>query len=93
MIMARRLFKRVACAVALAMLIPMGVKAGHAHVGKRADALDVSAWSQSVWISAANAPVDTGVIRGGNCRAADGASIFLSTLKNEKKVASVKWMT
>ena len=68
---------------------------GNAPVGQLTDPLDASAWDSSVWISAANAPVVTGFIgRDGNDeRAADGASWFVSTVKNEKKVASAKWMT
>ena len=50
-------------------------------------------WSSSVWISAANAPVVTGRIEGKNERAADGASWFLTTVKNEKRVAKARWMT
>ena len=58
------------------------------------DALDTSAWEVSTWISAANAPVVTGRINDHeNGRAADGASWFVSTVKNEQKVISAKWMT
>ena len=64
------------------------------NVGKRISALDNSMWNQSIWISAADAPVVTGRIDdNNNCRAADGASFFVTTLKNDKKVTSVKWMT
>ena len=63
-----------------------------ASAGKRADAVDDTAWNQSVWISVANAPVVTGRIHDGT-RAADGANWFVSTLTNEKKVVSAKWMT
>ena len=35
----------------------------------------------------------TGAIRGKNFRAADGASWFVTTLKNDRKVVSAKWMT
>ena len=60
----------------------------------RADALDASAWEVSTWISATNAPVVTGRINDHeNGRAADGASWFVSTVKNEQKVKSAKWMT
>lgn len=59
-------------------------------VGKRTDALDASAWNESKWISAADAPVVKGHNNG---RAADGASWFVSTVKNEQKVTSAKWMT
>jgi len=54
--------------------------------------LDNSAWETSCWISAADAPVVTGRIVDGS-RAADGASWFLSTIQNEMKVVSAKWMT
>lgn len=60
--------------------------------GQRADALDDSAWESSEWISVVDAPVVTGRIDEGS-RAADGASWFLSTIRNDKKVSSAKWMT
>ncbi len=57
--------------------------------GERADALDASAWNESSWISVA-APL---VFPEENeDKAADGASWFMSTLKNEGKVVSAKWM-
>ena len=62
-------------------------------VGSRTEALDASAWNESTWISAADAPVVTGSIGGKNERAADGASWFLSTTRNEKKVKQAVWMT
>ena len=56
--------------------------------------LDNSAWEVSEWISAADAPVVEGAVRSKeNCRAADGASWFVGTFGNEKKVVSAKWMT
>ncbi|MBQ6286883.1 MAG: family 78 glycoside hydrolase catalytic domain [Bacteroidales bacterium] len=61
--------------------------------GVLTDALDNSEWNESVWISAANAPVVTGRVGGGNLRAADGASWFVSYVKNDQSVASAKWMT
>ena len=57
------------------------------------EALDHSAWDASEWISAANAPVMTDTVWGVHERAADGASWFVSTLKNEKKVKAAHWMT
>lgn len=63
------------------------------EAGKRIDALDNSLWKHSEWISATNAPVVTGAITGANERAADGASWFVSTIKNNKKVTSAHWMT
>lgn len=63
------------------------------EVVTRTDALDATLWNTSEWISAANAPVVTGAVTGSNERAADGASWFLTTLTNAKKVVSAKWMT
>jgi len=63
-----------------------------AQVGQRTDALDDAAWNESAWISVVDAPVVTDVIYDG-ARAADGASWFVSTLKNDQKVTSAKWMT
>jgi len=61
---------------------------------KRVEALDASAWNVSKWISVADAPVVTGRINDHeNGRAADGANWFVSTVKNEQKVVSAKWMT
>ncbi len=59
-------------------------------VGVKTDALDAAAWEASQWISAADAPVITE--RNADL-AADGASWFVGTFTNAKKVASVRWMT
>ncbi|MBR1788176.1 MAG: family 78 glycoside hydrolase catalytic domain [Bacteroidaceae bacterium] len=62
--------------------------------GKPATTLDTAAWATSRWISAADAPVVKG--RVGNqpdSRAADGASWFVSTLKNEARIVQARWMT
>ena len=66
-----------------------------AVVGTRTDALDDSAWDSSLWISAADAPVITGLVNGreGHRRCADGASWFLGTVTNGGKVVSAKWMS
>lgn len=58
----------------------------------RTEALDASSWDASAWISAADAAVVEGTITG-ETRAADGASWFVSTVRNKKDVASAKWMT
>lgn len=58
----------------------------------RTEALDASSWDASAWISAADAAVVDGPITG-DARAADGASWFVSTVRNKKDVASAKWMT
>ena len=62
--------------------------------GKLIEPLDDSAWECSEWLAAADAPVIEGKVGDKvNCRAADGASWFLASVVNEKKVRSVKWMT
>ncbi len=77
-------------ALALALA---GCSTGKSNCGSLTDALDNSAWSTSQWISAKNAPVVTGAVHGANERAADGASWFVSTLKNEQRVVKARWMT
>ena len=58
----------------------------------RVDAIDASAWDSSSWISVVNAPVVTGKVTNGT-RSADGASWFLSSVKNSKDVVAARWMT
>ena len=74
------------------MTLAMAIGANAQPVGEKTQALDPSVWKNSEWISVVDAPVVTGradkVIR-----AADGASWFVSTIKNEKAVTSAKWMT
>ncbi len=60
--------------------------------GVRTAALDSALWEQSEWISVVDAPVVNGEVRDGS-RAADGASWFRTSVKNNKKVASARWMT
>lgn len=60
------------------------------EVGVKCDALDAKAWESSIWLSAVDAPV---LKEWNHDRAADGASWFVSTVKNEQKVTSAKWMT
>ena len=76
-------------AVAIA-LIMAGCSSKGMKTVQRADALDASAWNQSEWISAADAQV---AVENDDDRSADGASWFVSTLKNEGKVVGAKWMT
>lgn len=61
-------------------------------VGSRTSALENSSWAVSEWISVVDAPVVSGPVMDGE-RAADGASWFLSTVRNSGKVVSAKWMT
>ena len=58
----------------------------------RIDSLNDSCWQSSLWISVANAPVVKEKVHDGT-RAADGASWFMSTVKNDKKVSRALWMT
>ena len=64
-----------------------------AEVGTRTEALDDSAWDSSMWISAADAEVVNVLVPDERWLAADGASWFVSTVSNEDKVVSAKWMT
>ena len=90
----KRSFSRLSsAALAMTALLLTACGTKDTTVGARVEALDDSAWNESKWISAADAPVITGSIGGQNERAADGASWFLTTLKNEQKVVSAKWMT
>ena len=79
-------------AAVAAALAACGPKVGPEPVGKRADALEASAWDVSQWISVVNAPERVISSENGD-RAADGASWFLSTVKNGKKVTKAVWLT
>ena len=61
--------------------------------GGLSNALDSTLWLYSSWISATDAPVVTGPVYGANERAADGASWFVSTVTNDRKVTDARWMT
>ena len=56
------------------------------------DPLDASAWQTSTWLSAANAPVFKGQVHDNSC-APEGASWFMSTVRNERRVKAARWMT
>ena len=85
------------CKVTLATIVVMTAfscgTAQTSNVGTRIDALDNSAWDSSVWISAADAEVVTVIVPDERWHAASGASWFVSSVKNEGKVVSAKWMT
>ena len=85
--------KSLACAAFLLASVSSCNPLVKSEYGTRAAALDDAAWDASVWISAVNAPVVTTTVTDDDFRAADGASWFLSILKNEQKVKSAKWMT
>ena len=78
--------------VALVALFAVGCSSKPAtEVGTKIDALDASAWDASKWISAVDAKLLTGRPEGD--RAVDGVSWFVSTVKNDQRVVSAKWMT
>ena len=62
--------------------------------GFRTLPLDDDSWGVSKWISAADAPVVEGEVKGAsNYRSADGSSWFVAGFKNEKRLKRVVWMT
>ena len=77
--------------LAAAVLLTPACSSAPRTLGVRTDALDEAAWARSQWISAADAPVFEGAVQG-NSRAADGASWFVSSFTNEKKLVSARWM-
>ena len=80
--------------MAMALVVAMTVVSCNNHEDAvRTDALPEQAWDASIWINAPDARVVTGQIGKNNQRAADGASWFVSTLKNPHKLVSAKWMT
>ena len=90
--MKRNIMRNMAVGIAFMTLWGCGSPSSD-QLASRTAALDNSAWHESEWISAANAPVVTGKITGNNERAADGASWFVTTLRNEQKVTNARWMT
>lgn len=90
--MKRNIMRNMAVGIAFMTLWGCGSPSSD-QLTSRTAALDNSAWHESEWISAANAPVVTGKITGNNERAADGASWFVTTLRNEQKVTNARWMT
>lgn len=62
-------------------------------LGRRAAALEPSAWAESAWISVKDAPVKEETVFDGGSRAASGTSWFVRELANEGEVVSATWMT
>ena len=77
--------------VAVALCIAVGCCNKASYVGVRTEALDASAWDSSKWISVVDAPVVPKDVF--STRSADGANWFLTTIANEQRVVSAKWMT
>ena len=84
--------KSLSLVVLLSMMTTVCRSTNDAGNVKLTTSLDNSLWKTSQWISVADAPVVKGEVIDGS-RAADGASWFLSKLRNDKKVVSAKWMT
>ena len=61
-------------------------------VGVRTQALDSALWTHAQWISVVDAPIVTGRTNDAT-RAADGASWFVTTIRNKGKVKRAVWMT
>jgi len=81
--------------VVMSAALLIGCKsASNSQLATRTAALDNSVWNSAQWISAANAPVVKGRVTGdkNNC-SAEGASWFLTTIRNEQKVVAARWMT
>ena len=78
-------------AVAMALCLAVGCCNKASYVGVRTEALDASAWESSKWISVVDAPVVPKDVF--STRSADGANWFLTTIANEQRVVSAKWMT
>ncbi|MBR3440447.1 MAG: family 78 glycoside hydrolase catalytic domain [Bacteroidales bacterium] len=85
----RKRLSLIMAAVAIAFIMA-GCSSRGTMTVQKTDALDASAWNQSEWISAVDAQV---AVENDDDRSADGASWFVSTLKNEGKVVNAKWMT
>ena len=77
--------------VAFLMLSALACNAQYI-VGKLIDYHLVKPWNESVWISAKDAQAVTGKVVDGT-RAADGASWFMSSVRNAKKVKRAVWKT
>ena len=86
----KTIIKAMLCALVLPAV--MGCVADKPQQVTLTEALADDAWEKSQWISVADAPVVEGIVQDGT-RAADGASWFVTTVSNEKKVTSAKWMT
>ena len=86
-----RLFTILAAFLTAGLFVNCGSNAA-TEVGQLTEALDASAWESSIWLSAVDAPVVTNRSETKD-RAADGASWFLSTVKNDQEVVAAKWMT
>ena len=83
--------KRLTSTCVAVLLLAQNVMAGYDY-GILTAPLPDKAWDCSVLLSAVDAPVVAGVVNDGT-RAADGASWFVTTVRNGKKVKEARWMT
>ena len=72
---------KMPCLVAAAVIAAAFV--GCEEQGKKIASLDPALWSESEWISAADAPVFNGKVKDGE-RAADGASWFVREVDDRR---------
>ncbi len=77
--------------IMLSAVLVSGQPAKKAGGSWRIDSLRDSCWAASSWISVADAPVVEGMVVD-STRAADGASWFVATVRNARKLASARWM-
>lgn len=88
----RNLLLAASCAAVFSVVLGSCGSPSKTWGGKRTEALDNTYWTQSEWLSAEKAPVATW--RADKIqRAADGTTWLLTTVKNDAKVVSAKWMT
>lgn len=87
----RKSILAAACVAALLAVSCTRQSSGE-ETGYKTEALPDSAWDASEWISVVDAPVVTGKISS-STRSADGASWFVATVTNGKKVVSARWMS
>lgn len=84
--------KFLAIAALAAVVFACGSPATTSQQASLTDPLDNSAWNVSQWISVVDAPIAQGPDLE-NYKSAPGASWFLSTVDNGKKVTRAVWMT
>lgn len=85
--------KSTALSFVCLLLAAVGGDAYANSYGKRTEPLDGFSWASAKWISAKHAPVMDEVVNDTkNCLAADGASWFVSEIRNDKPVKSAVWM-
>lgn len=86
-------YRFLSIVVVLTLLLQGCDNAGKSRiVGQRTEPLPDSLWNLTEWISVVDVPIVTGQVHDGT-RSADGASWFVATHPNVKKVKQARWMT